>query len=123
MAYKIELIEDGKYVRLTLVSVLTMKEHKEFRAEALTALADTGWTKILIDTTQASPKMSILDDYEFTSELQSHLPSELRTAILYRADEAKRYQFIEDVARNRGVSLRTFTDESQAFAWLHDDRR
>lgn len=122
MAYKIELMEDGKYVRLTLVSVVTMKEHEEFRAKALTALADIGWTKVLIDATQASVEMSILNDYEVTSNYQSHLPPKLRTAIVYRADEAKakRYQFIEDVARNRGVGIRTFTDEIQALAWLHD---
>jgi len=121
LAYKIDLMEDGKYVRITLMSVLTMEEHEEFRAKALTALTDTGWTKVLIDATQASPEMSILKDYEFTSSHMSHLPPNLSTAIVYRTNEAKRYQFIEDVALNRGVEIRTFKDESQALAWLHDD--
>ena len=118
LAYKIELMEDGNYVRLTLGSVLTKKDHEEFRAKALAALADTGWSKVLIDTRQADPEMSIFDDYKFTSDHQSHLPPELRTAIVYHVDEAKRYQFIEDVALNRGVNIRTFTDETQALTWL-----
>ena len=120
MTYKIELMEDENYVRLTLVSEPTVKEHEEFRAKALAAIADTGWTKVLIDTTQSEPQMSVFDDYEYTSDHQWHLPPKLRTAIVHRVDEAKRFQFIEDVASNRGVNIRTFTDEDQALAWLRD---
>ena len=120
MAYKIELMEDGNYVRLTLERVLTRKDHEEFRVKALTALTDTGWTKVLIDATRADPKMSVFDDYEYTSDHQSHLPPKLRTAIIYRAEEEKKFKFIENVAFNRGVGIRIFTGENQALAWLHD---
>ena len=39
---------------------------------------------------------------------------------VHRADQTERYRFIEDVASNRGVNLRTFTDEADALGWLLD---
>ena len=118
MTYKVELSEEGDYVRIILLNQLTRTEHEDFRAKALSAIDETGWDKVLIDATSASPKMSFTDDYDFTRELQSHLPINLNTAIVHCAHEAERYQFIEDVAINRGVNLRTFTNESEALNWL-----
>jgi hypothetical protein len=82
LAYEVELIEDGNFVRLTLWGVLTRTDHEEFRAKARSALAETGWAKVLIDTTGADPEMSLTDDFKFTSGHQSQLPPNLRTAIV-----------------------------------------
>jgi hypothetical protein len=120
LAYEVELIEYGNFVRLTLWGVLTRTDHEEFRAKARSALAETGWAKVLIDTTGADPEMSLTDDFKFTSGHQSQLPPNLRTAIVHRADETARYRFIENVAINRGVNIRTFTDKTEALAWLLD---
>ena len=120
MAYEFELVEDGCYVRLTLVNVVTRVDHDEFRAKGVAVLAETGWAKLLIDVTCAAPEMTIFDDYEFTSAHYKLLPLSFRAAIVHRADQTKRYQFVENVACNRGVNIRTFTDETEALGWLVD---
>ena len=120
LGYEIELVEDGYYVRLKLVSEVTRVDHEELRAKGVSVLAETGWAKALIDVTRAAPEMTVSDDYQFTSGHKTRLPLKFRAAIVHRADQTKRYQFIEDVAVNRGVKIRKFTDEAEALGWLLD---
>ena len=120
MAYEIELVENGSYVRLTLVGAVTRVEHEEFRDKGVALLAESDWDKVLIDVTRSVHGMTVFDDYEFTSRHRTRLPLNLRAAIVHRSDQIERYKFIEDVAFNRGVGIRTFTDETKALGWLLD---
>ena len=121
MAYTIDRVEDGGVVHVTLEGVLTKRDHDEFRAQVVAAINETGWSRVLIDARRADPKMSVADDFEFTKDHRALLPIQLRSAILHRPDEAGRYGFIENVAVNRGVNLRAFSDEAEARTWLGED--
>ena len=118
MPYRIERIEEGPYLRVTLSGVVSRAEHEEFRAAAVSALGETGWLHVLIDVTGADPQMSLTDDFAFTSGHQTRLPPRLQTAIVHAEDAADRFSFVETVAANRGVTIRGFVDEAQALEWL-----
>jgi hypothetical protein len=114
------MVEDGSYVRLTLAGVVTRVDHEEFRDKGVALLAENDWDKVLIDVTRLVHGMKTYDDYEFTSGHQTRLPLNLRIGIVHRTDQTERYKFIEDVAFNRGVGIRTYTDETEALIWLLD---
>ena len=120
MPHRIEVIEHRKYVRLTFLGVLSRADHETARADAAAALAQNAFSKLLIDTLLAEPKMTTGDDYEFTGEHQLHLPTDLRTAIVHPPDAAERFRFIENVAVNRGMNMKLFTEEHEALGWLLD---
>ena len=81
-------------------------------------VVQNGWDKLLIDAVNAKPKMSVLDDFEFTRNHQMHFPASLRTAIIHHPDATEGFGFIENVGQNRGMFLKLFTDQTQALVWL-----
>ena len=121
MAHSIELAKDAEYVHLVLVGELKKADHEIARANAAHALAENGWNKLLVDTVQAKPIMSVNDDFDFTRDHQLHFPMDLRTAIIHHPDKSEGFKFIENVGRNRGMMMKVFTDRRQAIAWLIDD--
>ena len=121
MAHSIERVKDGSYVRLSLFDELSLTDHEIARAEAGLVLTENGWNKLLIDAVDAKPKMSVFENYDFTADHQLHFPVSLKTAIIHHPDAAEYFKFIEDVAQNRGMELKLFTDETQALRWLLDD--
>lgn len=118
MAHRIELMKDRSCVRLALAGELTRTDHETARAEAAVELKKNGWNKLLIDAAIAEPKMSVDDDFEFTDDHHSHLPKNLCTAIVHRPSETEKFRFIENVAMNRGMNMKLFTDEKKALDWL-----
>ena len=120
MAHSIELVKDANYVRLSLVGELTGADHKIARADAVLALSENGWDKLLIDAVHAKPKMSVVDDLTFTRDHQLHFPASLRTAIIHHPKATEGFRFIENVGQNRGMFIKRFTDQIQALDWLLD---
>ena len=118
MAHSIERVKDANYVRLSLFDELSLTDHEIARTEAALALTENGWNKLLIDAVHAKPKMSAFDNYDFTKEHQLHFPVSLQTAIIHHPDATEYFKFIEDLAVNRGMELKLFTDEIQAIDWL-----
>ena len=121
MPHKTEPVESSCYVRLDLTGDLTRTDHEVARAAAANVLKQKGWNKLFIDATQARPKMSVADDYEFTEQHDNHFPTVLRTAIVHGPDAAADFRFIENVGRNRGMNMRLFEDHAAALEWLLAD--
>ena len=120
MPYEIKLVEQSGYFLMTLLGELTIAEHDEFRTDVVKKISETGFNRLLIDASRASPKMSVFDDFKYTSSHLSRLPFNLRTAIVHGADETERYKFIENVAQNRGVNIRVFANVTVALSWLNE---
>lgn len=97
---------------------MTREEHEKGRDEAIRALAEKGWKRLLVDARLIHAKMSVLDDFEFTQEHQSTLLKSIRIAVIHRKDESDRFMFIENVAVNRGAQMKVFTDPEEAIHWL-----
>lgn len=118
MTYTVELTEDKTYVRVVFADAMVREEHEQGRDEAIRALADNGWDRLLVDARRIDAKMSVLDDFEFTQENRSTLLQSVRIAVIHRVDETGRFRFIEDVAVNRGVKMRVFSNPEEAIDWF-----
>ena len=118
MTYEVELFEDLKYIGVVFTDEMTREEHEKARTEAIQALAENGWQRLLVDARQILAKMSVLDDFKFTQEHRSTLLQSVRTAVIHRAEETERFRFIENVAVNRGVPMKVFLDPEEAIEWL-----
>ena len=121
MPYNAEAVSNAGYVRLELIGEITRQELEVARANAGETLKQNGWKRLLIDATNATPKMSVVDDFEFTQEHNTHLPVNLRTAIVHSPGEVDQFQFIEDVGRNRGMDMTLFDDQMEALHWLLEE--
>ena len=108
----------AEYVSLTFTGKVTRAEQEKGRAAAVRVLSAKGLGKLVVDATRIESEVSIADEFEFTSEHKSSHGASVRIAVLYHRDEYERFHFIENVARNRGVNLKTFTDPNQANIWL-----
>ena len=72
----------------------------------------------MVDARRIDPIKSAFDDFEFTADhLYAHPPL-VRIAVLHHANQSERFRFIENVAVNRGLNLRVFTDSAEAINWL-----
>ena len=118
MAHQIDMIKQSHIVRLSLIGELTLADHDSARADAARSLVDNGWNKLLINAVQAEPRISAVEDYEFTTGHRSHLPADLHTAIVHRPGEIDKFQFIVNVGLNRGMNMKLFTEEPEAVDWL-----
>ena len=123
MAHSIDIVKDANYVRLSLNGELSIEDHETARADIAHALTENGWDKLLIDAVHVETKMSALDHFDFTVDHPLHLPVNLRTAIIHHPDATERFRFIENVARNRGMRLRIFTEHVQARDWLLEEHQ
>ncbi len=97
---------------------MTKEEHQSGRDEAIRVLTDDGLGRLLVDARTIDARMSAVDDFKFTQEHESSGLLSVRIAVIHRADESERFRFIENVAVNRGVDMKVFTDPDQALGWL-----
>jgi hypothetical protein len=74
-----------------------------------------GIARVLVDVTGVPGSIPTLDRYE-VGVAAARAFGERRVAVVERPERNER--FFETVARNRGASIRDFTDEAQALEWL-----
>jgi hypothetical protein len=72
--------------------------------------------RVLLDATGVSTSPSTYGRYELGVELARVADRRMSMAVVGRAEMVD--HFFETVARNRGGSVRVFTDESDALHWL-----
>lgn len=118
MKYTVASNEDKQYVSVTFTGLMTKEEHDNSRDDIIGILAKHGWKRLLVDNRHNNAKMSVFEDFEFTQGHQKTLVKYIRMAIIHRVDETERYTFIENVAMNRGVTIKVFTDPEAAIGWL-----
>ena len=121
MSYAVKLVYGAEYVLLEYSGRVTRDIQEAGRTEAIRALSDNGWCRLLADARWIDPAISVTDDFEFTAGHRSTHPPLVRIAVLYHPDQSERFQFIENVAMNRGLNLKIFTDAAEAINWLSDN--
>lgn len=123
--HKLQIIKAGDFIRSTPTGDLDFKTSKE----GLEQIAATGTNlqnyKVLIDLRDVKSRLSTAQIHELALELVQYGQTFRRkTAVLVRADEdIQQAMFFEDVAQNRGFSVRTFTLFEEAVLWLSDIRQ
>ena len=118
MTYEVEYVDDAGYVSGTLTGDLEQDELNAARGEMNALLMSNKCKRLLVDATDVLHMQSVFSDFEFTAEHQTELPLGTSHAVVVQPEHMEHMQFVEDVAQNRSVNLRLFTDKSAAIDWL-----
>ncbi len=79
---------------------------------------DTGLRHVLLDCRAISGELSILSRYQVVDYGTVLLGLVNRIALLVREETLLPDRFVENVAVNRGLNLKVFTESAAAEAWL-----
>lgn len=117
MRYTIELREG--YLRGELVERETPDETAEFGTAMQAALRDKGVSRMLV-VVRASRPIFRVEEYQL-SEFFRRIGdvAGLRIALVADSTElAAAHQYVELIARQKGIALRSFSSEKPALEWL-----
>ncbi len=90
----------------------------EATGQMVELIRETGCSQILMDHRQATPRLSVLEQYERPERAASlGVPKSARIALVHNGSREV-YDFIETVAVNRGFVLKTFERVVPAKDWL-----
>lgn len=106
------------YVRVTFSGQFTLDEAKRSIDAMVAACARERCTSVLFDCRPMSGSLTVSHRFAVAEYGASVVPSTLKVAMLGRPDQLLPDRFLENVARNRGMTMTLFTDEDEAIAWL-----
>lgn len=107
------------YIKAEMVERDTAEETREFVA-AILAEIRKGETRVLVSTRKSRPVYKV-ESWDLSGTLDTLLPlkDRLKVALISDARElAMSQEYIELLARQRGLDFRTFQSEQAAAAWL-----
>lgn len=104
---------------VTLDGDLSKQDASRAHREASKRQKDDGIQGILVDARLARSQMSTAERFELLSSFQEMFSSITRHAVVYSpGHDLSEVRFAENVAFNRGVCLKMFTDINDARSWL-----
>jgi hypothetical protein len=120
MAYKITVEAD--FVRAELAHRETVEETRDF-LQALLRYSET-YTCILIQVRSSKPVFHVERHglVEYFGQI-ARTPRHRIALTAETADLQASHEYIELLARQRGLSVRSFRDEAEALQWLRDRRQ
>ena len=118
MPFTHEAVPEKQYVRLVMSGSMTRDDYERSSVQLSSVLEENGRKRLLVDTRQRTSELSTTGDYDFTKQLPSRFPPGTRLAILFAPDKVQNLNFVQTVARNRGLSLMLFDDDVEAVGWL-----
>jgi len=117
MSASITLSDDGNYLILQLIGFHTPAMQRPLATELFSMMATTGIRRALIDGREQHRRMETLEGHQFWEEMAARVPRGAKLAAVVGWQIAGP-PFIENVAINRGVTIRYFNDIDQALGWL-----
>lgn len=116
MPENVSINQDLGIIEVNSYGKVTGKTLDASLKEVINLEKETGINRILVDTTQQTEMPSVMTLYNFANEL----PRNIRFAIVVSEgqDTKEDQDFFETVARNRGFSVREFTNRTDAIHWL-----
>jgi hypothetical protein len=114
-----KLTVEGDYLKAELLERETVEETQQFLREAVAEGLKRGLWKCLV-VVRSSKAIFQVQQYRISSYLTEMAANQtIRIALVGDSNELySAHQYIELLARQHGVNLRAFRDESVALQWL-----
>lgn len=96
----------------------SLAEVQEYGLAILSRCAEGGHTRLLCDERKLDYRLDTVDTFRAAAFIAEIAPGVGRAALVCHPSCATDAQFWENVAVNRGVSVRVFQDLEAACAWL-----
>lgn len=98
----------------------TLAEVQDYGMAVIGAAARHGATRILCDESRLEYRLGVVDTYEAAQLIAAQAPAVVRVAIVCNPEYLRASRLFEDVAVNRGLTLRMFGDMVAASDWLNE---
>lgn len=121
MPYTVEYLEDKEVILAVFSGDITLELLTAGRQEVLRTMEEFDCDRLLVDAQDFRLMHSVADEYQFTSEHHLVYGPNTRIAVVAYAEAGQHFEFIENVAQNRGTNLVAFPSRSEALKWLLDD--
>jgi len=118
MSFSTKEIMEEEYVLLRHEGTLTIDELYAGRIEARDLLEKNRWKRLLVDLSQASIGVRLIELFNFTVSHSATFAGYLVIAVVGSHENSQDTTFAEAVAHNRGLRMKVFHDFDQARAWL-----
>jgi hypothetical protein len=114
---------DGNILIVTPGQEWTNHQVLASRARVSRIVEGNGIKRILIDVRKSGVRMSTVEIFDLHDLHQHEFSKDTKHALLYSPANIARadVQFAENVAVNRGIYLKVFTDIESAKRWLQED--
>ena len=114
----LRIIQEEAYIRFVYTGEFSVVLGKQCVDAMVEACSQVQLFKILLDCRKMTGEIQIFDSFEVAKYGVEMLGSTYKTALVGREDQMLPDNFVENVAVNRGVNLKLFTDIDEAIDWL-----
>ena len=114
----LSIVDKGKYLLAEFFGEFSVEAGKQCVDRMADACEQYGRSRVLLDCRRMSGSMPVIDRYQVAEYGTSKRDVFRRFALLNREDVVLPDNFVENVAVNRGMVMRVFTDFDQAEHWL-----
>jgi hypothetical protein len=111
-------VDKGTYVLVEFSGAFSLEAGKRCVDEMDAACEEYGRPKVLLDCRGLTGNMDVFDRFKVTVYGTSHPRHFRRLALLALEEMLLHDRFVENVAVNRGMDLKIFTDIHEAEQWL-----
>ena len=119
MTYTVAPDDQGEHVHVIHSGPAAPAEIVAARAEAVRLLKAMRWRRFLIDLRQVQNTFSTMDHFNIISSTVVDTEMvQTSIAVVVDVRDFGDFRFAEDLAFNRGLGLKIFTDAAAAAAWL-----
>ena len=98
----------------------SLEQVQEYGMAILSACMEGGYTRVLCNEVELEYRLGTFDTYADAAFMSAHVPRVARVAIVCNPKFIDDARFFEDVAVNRGLTVRVFQDPAIASQWLRD---
>lgn len=113
-----EITAQPGYLRCVLFDRQSIEQTQEFLAALSAEILERQCSRVLISVHDSKPIFTV-EKYGLVSYFDLALRIPLRVAILGDCEELRiAHRYVESLAAQRGVNLRTFREEAEALDWL-----
>lgn len=114
----LQITDQGDYIRLEYSGEFSIAACKHCIDEMVAACERWSRSQVLLDCRRIQGPMPTFDRFQVAVYGASSREQITKLALLRAAGPRPLDNLVEDVAVNRGLNLKAFTDESAAVAWL-----
>jgi hypothetical protein len=111
--------DDARYLMGRPIGQHTAAMQREVMTELLALITTTGIRRVLIDGREQHTPLGTMEISALWEEMAPRFPRDAKFAVVVGWQFAGP-PFIENVAINRGVNIRYFTEYDDAVAWLKE---
>jgi hypothetical protein len=118
MSEDVRLIEKEGYLHFEFAAEFSIPAAKRAVDEMVNTCMKRNCTRVLFDCRRMTGPLSTMDRFDVAQYGSEKIERSIRIAMLGREDQVLPDKFFENVAVNRGMDLKLFTDIDEAVGWL-----